>query len=200
MQWRDAWSGKKKPFWDIKSYPMKRMGHRRVHIMPLPMSSIGAYNISISQINVTSLFQIAHSFLILRQYYWVYYWAHENKTVFTDLAFEIHGCYARIAPRSGMAELYCIDVCAGVVDPNFKGHIWILLFNRSRKEYKRRFHSFLFFNHICMFSLLSYKNVTCSLWTLVIKLFWFSEWRRSSRPTLLRENGISKTNGSERII
>ena len=52
--------------------------------------------------------------------------------VFTDLALELpHGCYGRIATRSGLASLWGIDVGAGVIDPDFKGKVGVLLFNHS---------------------------------------------------------------------
>lgn len=40
------------------------------------------------------------------------------------------GTYLRIAPRSGLA-LKGIDVCAGVVDPDYRGEICIVLANNS---------------------------------------------------------------------
>ena len=52
--------------------------------------------------------------------------------IFTDLAFEIpKGCYGRIAPRSGLAKLWGIDVGAGVIDPDFRGNLRVFLFNHS---------------------------------------------------------------------
>ena len=43
---------------------------------------------------------------------------YNNKVIFTDLSIEAPaGTYVRIAPRSGLASTYHIDVGAGVVDP-----------------------------------------------------------------------------------
>ena len=39
------------------------------------------------------------------------------------------GCYGRIAPRSGLALRYGLDVGAGVVDADFRGIVKVLLFN-----------------------------------------------------------------------
>ena len=47
-----------------------------------------------------------------------------------------------------MAKLYGIDVGAGVVDPDFKGNVGIVLFNHSNKEYKGLFPRFFLFNHL----------------------------------------------------
>lgn len=41
------------------------------------------------------------------------------------------GTYGRIAPRSGLAARYGIDVLAGVVDPDYTGEILVLLSNFS---------------------------------------------------------------------
>jgi dUTP pyrophosphatase len=40
-------------------------------------------------------------------------------------------CYARVAPRSGLAVKYGIDVLAGVVDSSYRNTIKVLLFNNS---------------------------------------------------------------------
>jgi dUTP pyrophosphatase len=39
------------------------------------------------------------------------------------------GCYGRIAPRSGLAARYGIDVLAGVVDGSYRGELLVLLLN-----------------------------------------------------------------------
>ena len=48
----------------------------------------------------------------------------------TDIQIAIpEGCYGRIAPRSGLAAKYGLDVGAGVVDADFRGNVKVLLFN-----------------------------------------------------------------------
>ena len=50
----------------------------------------------------------------------------------TGLAFGIpEGNYGRIAPRSGLAAKFCIDVGAGVIDSDYRGEVKVLLFNYS---------------------------------------------------------------------
>ena len=62
---------------------------------------------------------------------------HENRAILTDLALEFPpGCYGRIASRSGLAKNYCIEVGAGVVDPDYRGNVGILLFNRSNNVFE----------------------------------------------------------------
>jgi dUTP pyrophosphatase len=46
-----------------------------------------------------------------------------------------HGTYARIAPRSGLAYKYYLDVFAGVIDRDYKDEIMVLLFNHSSRSY-----------------------------------------------------------------
>jgi len=43
-------------------------------------------------------------------------------------------CYARIAPRSGLA-VKGIDISAGVVDSDFRGEIHVLVVNNSKKVF-----------------------------------------------------------------
>lgn len=45
------------------------------------------------------------------------------------------GYYARIAPRSGLAYKYGIDVFAGVVDAGYRGEIKVILYNAGEKDY-----------------------------------------------------------------
>jgi dUTP pyrophosphatase len=45
------------------------------------------------------------------------------------------GCYGRIAPRSGLALKYFIDVGAGVIDPDYRGDLSVLLFNFSKENF-----------------------------------------------------------------
>lgn len=41
------------------------------------------------------------------------------------------GHYGRIAPRSGLAAKHHIDVGAGVIDPDYRGKVSVVLFNLS---------------------------------------------------------------------
>lgn len=46
------------------------------------------------------------------------------------------GTYGRIAPRSGLALHYGIDVLAGVIDRSYRGVIKVILQNHGDEEYK----------------------------------------------------------------
>ncbi|KAJ7958044.1 deoxyuridine 5'-triphosphate nucleotidohydrolase-like [Quillaja saponaria] len=55
----------------------------------------------------------------------------------TDLSISIpEGTYARIAPRSGLAWKYSIDVGAGVIDADYRGSIGVILFNHSDVDFE----------------------------------------------------------------
>lgn len=55
-----------------------------------------------------------------------------HATVGTGIAVAIpEGCYGRIAPRSGLAARYGIDVLGGVVDPDYRGEVKVVLANLS---------------------------------------------------------------------
>lgn len=45
------------------------------------------------------------------------------------------GYYARIAPRSGLALKYGLDVFAGVIDSGYRGEIKVILYNAGEKDY-----------------------------------------------------------------
>jgi dUTP pyrophosphatase len=45
------------------------------------------------------------------------------------------GYYGRIAPRSGLAYKYGIDVLAGVIDASFRGEIKVILINHGEKHF-----------------------------------------------------------------
>jgi dUTP pyrophosphatase len=45
------------------------------------------------------------------------------------------GWYGRIAPRSGLALKYGIDVLAGTVDSDYRGEILVLLYNTGSSPY-----------------------------------------------------------------
>ena len=54
----------------------------------------------------------------------------------TDLAMATPAdCYARIAPRSGLAVKKFIDVGAGVVDADYRGAVGVVLFNHGAEDF-----------------------------------------------------------------
>lgn len=56
-------------------------------------------------------------------------------TVSTGLRLQIpEGYYGRIAPRSGLAANFGIDVLAGVVDSSYRGEIKVVLHNTDKEE------------------------------------------------------------------
>ncbi|VDM92502.1 unnamed protein product [Onchocerca ochengi] len=58
-------------------------------------------------------------------------------SVGTDLQVQIpRGYYGRIAPRSGLAAKKFIDVGAGVVDSDYRGHLSIVLFNFGTEDFQ----------------------------------------------------------------
>lgn len=46
------------------------------------------------------------------------------------------GTYGRVAPRSGLASKHMIATGAGVVDADYRGPLYVLLFNHSDKEFQ----------------------------------------------------------------
>lgn len=51
----------------------------------------------------------------------------------TDVAIAVpEGHYGRIAPRSGLALKHFVDVGAGVIDPDYRGKVGVVLFNHSK--------------------------------------------------------------------
>ena len=62
--------------------------------------------------------------------------AKERILIGTGIAIELpKGVYGRIASRSGLALKKGLDIGAGVIDPDYRGEIKILLFNHSESEY-----------------------------------------------------------------
>ena len=45
------------------------------------------------------------------------------------------GTYGRIAPRSGLASRYSLDVGGGVIDPDYTGEIIIIMFNHGEHDF-----------------------------------------------------------------
>jgi len=46
------------------------------------------------------------------------------------------GCYARVAPRSGLAHKHFIDVGAGVIDQDYRGNVGVILFNFGEEPFE----------------------------------------------------------------
>ena len=60
-----------------------------------------------------------------------------KKVVMTDVALILpDGCYGRVAPRSGLAVRNHIDVGAGVIDPDYRGNVGVVLFNFGSEDFK----------------------------------------------------------------
>ena len=63
--------------------------------------------------------------------------AKEWITVPTGIAIEIpRNCYARIAPRSGLAFHYGLMINAGVVDSDYRGEIKVIIYNPGTTAYR----------------------------------------------------------------
>lgn len=59
-----------------------------------------------------------------------------KKLVKTDLIIKVPpNCYGRIAPRSGLALKYHVDVGAGVIDRDYRGNVGVVLFNHSDERF-----------------------------------------------------------------
>ncbi|KDQ64906.1 hypothetical protein JAAARDRAFT_112125, partial [Jaapia argillacea MUCL 33604] len=62
--------------------------------------------------------------------------AHGKALVDTQLSIAVPaGTYGRVAPRSGLASKFMIDTGAGVIDADYRGVVFVLLFNLSDKEF-----------------------------------------------------------------
>jgi len=63
--------------------------------------------------------------------------AKEWITVPTGIAIEIpRNCYARIAPRSGLAFHYGLMINAGVIDSDYRGEIKVIIYNPGTTAYR----------------------------------------------------------------
>lgn len=63
---------------------------------------------------------------------------HPNSRVLVPTGISIaipEGTYGRVAPRSGLALKYGIDVGAGVVDSDYRGPLGVVLFNHSERPF-----------------------------------------------------------------
>ncbi|WOC29260.1 dUTPase [Equine parapoxvirus] len=59
--------------------------------------------------------------------------------VLTDLQIQPPmGCYARVAPRSGLAVNHRVDVGAGVIDADFRGNVGVVLLNFGPADFHVR--------------------------------------------------------------
>lgn len=55
----------------------------------------------------------------------------------TDIQIAVpHGCYGRVAPRSGLAAKHFIDVGAGVVDEDYRGNVGVVMFNFGKETFE----------------------------------------------------------------
>ncbi|XP_042347962.1 deoxyuridine 5'-triphosphate nucleotidohydrolase, mitochondrial isoform X1 [Plectropomus leopardus] len=60
----------------------------------------------------------------------------DKAVVKTDIQIAVpHGCYGRVAPRSGLAAKHFIDVGAGVVDEDYRGNVGVVLFNFGKDTF-----------------------------------------------------------------
>ncbi|KAF9471841.1 dUTP diphosphatase [Pholiota conissans] len=63
--------------------------------------------------------------------------AHGKALVDTQLSIAVpEGTYGRVAPRSGLASKFMIDTGAGVIDADYRGVVFVLLFNLSEKDFQ----------------------------------------------------------------
>ena len=58
------------------------------------------------------------------------------KAINTDIGVELpKNTYGRVAPRSGLALNFGIDIGAGVIDSTFRGPIRVVIFNHGEKDF-----------------------------------------------------------------
>ncbi|KAF9534955.1 dUTPase-like protein [Crepidotus variabilis] len=63
--------------------------------------------------------------------------AHGKALVDTQISIAVPvGTYGRVAPRSGLASKFMIDTGAGVIDADYRGIVFVLLFNLSDKDFQ----------------------------------------------------------------
>ena len=61
----------------------------------------------------------------------------DNDVINTGIAIKLpKKCYGRIAPRSGIAWRYKIDIGAVVIDPDYRGEIGVFVFNHGKIHYE----------------------------------------------------------------
>ncbi|KAF8076089.1 dUTP pyrophosphatase [Lyophyllum atratum] len=63
--------------------------------------------------------------------------AHGKALIDTQISIAVPvGTYGRVAPRSGLASKFMIDTGAGVIDADYRGVVFVLLFNLSDKDFQ----------------------------------------------------------------
>ncbi|CUA76391.1 dUTP pyrophosphatase [Rhizoctonia solani] len=63
--------------------------------------------------------------------------ARDKALVDTEISIAVPvGTYGRVAPRSGLASKFMIDTGAGVIDADYRGKVFVLLFNHSDKDFQ----------------------------------------------------------------
>lgn len=63
--------------------------------------------------------------------------AHGKALIDTQISIAVpFGTYGRVAPRSGLASKFMIDTGAGVIDADYRGIVYVLLFNHSDKDFQ----------------------------------------------------------------
>ncbi|KZV94014.1 dUTP diphosphatase [Exidia glandulosa HHB12029] len=62
--------------------------------------------------------------------------AHGKALIDTQLQIAVPAdTYGRVAPRSGLASKHMIDTGAGVIDADYRGTVFVLLFNHSDNDF-----------------------------------------------------------------
>ena len=62
--------------------------------------------------------------------------AHGRGIINTDIVMMLsQGTYGRVAPRSGLAVNYFIDIGAGVIDADYRGNVGVVIFNHLNKPF-----------------------------------------------------------------
>jgi len=63
--------------------------------------------------------------------------AHGKALIDTQISIAVPaGTYGRVAPRSGLASKFMIDTGAGVVDADYRGIVFVLLYNLSDQDFQ----------------------------------------------------------------
>ncbi|EMD40443.1 hypothetical protein CERSUDRAFT_43591 [Gelatoporia subvermispora B] len=63
--------------------------------------------------------------------------AHGKALIDTQISIAVPaGTYGRVAPRSGLASKFMIDTGAGVVDADYRGILFVLLYNLSDQDFQ----------------------------------------------------------------